>query len=140
MSAPEHGAGKLPEMVLFKGSFSEKSHDTCWLIWWMFIQKCLEQSSEHQTAGCHTNAGSHINHIKYRLQCTPLVLFPRSMCLTQPQICSRGERDTLCVSSQVGCRLGCRFCATGHREVALSGDGNGSNHFMSGQRKGQSLG
>eukprot|EP00435_Cladocopium_sp_Y103_P013636 s2978_g3.t1 len=24
-----------------------------------------------------------------------------------------GERDTLCVSSQVGCRLGCRFCATG---------------------------
>ena len=25
----------------------------------------------------------------------------------------QGERDTLCVSSQVGCRLGCRFCATG---------------------------
>jgi len=24
-----------------------------------------------------------------------------------------GERDTLCVSSQVGCRLGCTFCATG---------------------------
>ncbi|CAK9087736.1 unnamed protein product [Durusdinium trenchii] len=24
-----------------------------------------------------------------------------------------GERDTLCVSSQVGCRLKCRFCATG---------------------------
>ena len=24
-----------------------------------------------------------------------------------------GERLTLCVSSQVGCRLGCRFCATG---------------------------
>jgi len=24
-----------------------------------------------------------------------------------------GERDTLCISSQVGCRLGCTFCATG---------------------------
>jgi sorting nexin-8 len=24
-----------------------------------------------------------------------------------------GERDSLCVSSQVGCRLGCTFCATG---------------------------
>lgn len=24
-----------------------------------------------------------------------------------------GQRDTLCVSSQVGCRLGCTFCATG---------------------------
>lgn len=24
-----------------------------------------------------------------------------------------GERDTLCLSSQVGCRLGCTFCATG---------------------------
>ena len=82
MSAPEKGAGNLPEMVLFKGSFSEKSHDTCWRIWWMFIQECLEQSSEHKTVGCRTNAGSHFNHIKYRLQCTPLVLFPRSMCLT----------------------------------------------------------
>ena len=82
MSAPENGAGNLPEMVLFKGSVSEKSHDTWWRIWWMFIQKCLEQSGEHKTAACHTNAGSHFNHIKYRLQCTPLVLFPRSMCLT----------------------------------------------------------
>lgn len=25
----------------------------------------------------------------------------------------KGERSTLCVSSQVGCRQGCRFCATG---------------------------
>lgn len=24
-----------------------------------------------------------------------------------------GQRDTLCISSQVGCRLGCTFCATG---------------------------
>ena len=24
-----------------------------------------------------------------------------------------GERATLCVSSQAGCRMGCRFCATG---------------------------
>merc|ERR1719215_2245276 len=24
-----------------------------------------------------------------------------------------GQRDTLCISSQVGCRLGCPFCATG---------------------------
>lgn len=24
-----------------------------------------------------------------------------------------GERDTLCISSQVGCKLGCTFCATG---------------------------
>jgi len=98
MSAPEKGAGNLPEMVLFKGSFSEKSHDTCWRIWWMFIQKCLEQSSEHKTVGCTA------------------------------QICSRGERDTLCVSSQVGCRLGCRFCATGRREVAL---GTGMDQIIS---------
>ena len=26
-----------------------------------------------------------------------------------------GERATLCVSSQAGCRMGCRFCATGRR-------------------------
>lgn len=26
-----------------------------------------------------------------------------------------GERATLCVSSQAGCRMNCRFCATGHR-------------------------
>ena len=25
-----------------------------------------------------------------------------------------GERATLCVSSQAGCRMGCRFCMTGH--------------------------
>merc|ERR1719382_1472033 len=24
-----------------------------------------------------------------------------------------GQRDTLCISSQLGCRLGCTFCATG---------------------------
>lgn len=26
-----------------------------------------------------------------------------------------GDRATLCVSSQVGCRMGCRFCHTGHQ-------------------------
>ena len=26
-----------------------------------------------------------------------------------------GERATLCVSSQAGCRMGCRFCATGRQ-------------------------
>lgn len=31
----------------------------------------------------------------------------------QQQADRTGERDTLCVSSQVGCRLGCTFCATG---------------------------
>ncbi|KAF4737380.1 hypothetical protein FOZ63_033914 [Perkinsus olseni] len=31
-----------------------------------------------------------------------------------------GDRRTLCVSSQVGCRMGCRFCATG--TLGLSGN------------------
>jgi sorting nexin-8 len=31
-----------------------------------------------------------------------------------------GERDTLCISSQVGCRLGCTFCATA--TMGLSGN------------------
>lgn len=26
------------------------------------------------------------------------------------------DRNTLCVSTQVGCRMGCRFCATGHQK------------------------
>lgn len=31
-----------------------------------------------------------------------------------------GERATLCVSSQVGCRMGCRFCATGRQGLQRS--------------------
>ncbi len=31
-----------------------------------------------------------------------------------------GERATLCVSSQVGCRMGCRFCATGRQGLRRS--------------------
>jgi 23S rRNA (adenine2503-C2)-methyltransferase len=31
-----------------------------------------------------------------------------------------GERATLCVSSQAGCRMGCRFCATGRLGLAHS--------------------
>ena len=31
-----------------------------------------------------------------------------------------GERATLCVSSQAGCRMGCRFCATGQQGLAHS--------------------
>lgn len=31
-----------------------------------------------------------------------------------------GERTTLCVSSQVGCRMGCRFCATGRQGLRRS--------------------
>ena len=31
-----------------------------------------------------------------------------------------GERATLCVSSQAGCRMGCRFCATGRQGLQLS--------------------
>ena len=30
-----------------------------------------------------------------------------------------GVRSTLCVSSQVGCRMGCKFCATGAMRVCL---------------------
>ena len=31
-----------------------------------------------------------------------------------------GERATLCVSSQAGCRMGCRFCATGRQGLSRS--------------------
>ena len=31
-----------------------------------------------------------------------------------------GERATLCVSSQAGCRMGCRFCATGRQGLQAS--------------------
>ena len=31
-----------------------------------------------------------------------------------------GERATLCVSSQAGCRMGCRFCATGRQGLQQS--------------------
>ncbi len=31
-----------------------------------------------------------------------------------------GERATLCVSSQAGCRMGCRFCATGRQGLEHS--------------------
>jgi len=31
----------------------------------------------------------------------------------QAQAARCGQRDTLCISSQVGCKLGCTFCATG---------------------------
>ncbi|HIW52244.1 MAG TPA: 23S rRNA (adenine(2503)-C(2))-methyltransferase RlmN, partial [Candidatus Alistipes excrementipullorum] len=31
-----------------------------------------------------------------------------------------GERATLCVSSQAGCRMGCRFCATGRQGLQHS--------------------
>ena len=31
-----------------------------------------------------------------------------------------GDRATLCVSSQVGCRMGCRFCATGRQGLRRS--------------------
>ena len=31
------------------------------------------------------------------------------------------QRSTLCVSSQVGCQMGCTFCATGGAPRALSG-------------------
>jgi len=31
-----------------------------------------------------------------------------------------GERATLCVSSQAGCRMGCRFCATGRQGLQES--------------------
>lgn len=31
-----------------------------------------------------------------------------------------GERATLCVSAQVGCRMGCRFCATGRQGLRRS--------------------
>ena len=29
-----------------------------------------------------------------------------------------GDRATLCISSQAGCRMGCRFCATGYSRPA----------------------
>lgn len=32
-----------------------------------------------------------------------------------------GDRLTVCVSSQVGCPMGCRFCATGKGAAALPG-------------------
>ena len=37
-----------------------------------------------------------------------------------------GERATLCVSSQAGCRMGCRFCATGRQglQQSLTAGGN----------------
>ena len=31
-----------------------------------------------------------------------------------------GERATLCVSSQAGCRMGCKFCATGRQGLQRS--------------------
>ena len=51
-----------------------------------------------------------------------------------------GERATLCVSSQSGCRMGCRFCMTGRQALAkgygflieqLSEEKTGKNIFLS---------
>jgi 23S rRNA (adenine2503-C2)-methyltransferase len=38
---------------------------------------------------------------------------PRGGCAVETVYIPDGQRATLCVSSQAGCRMGCRFCATG---------------------------
>jgi 23S rRNA (adenine2503-C2)-methyltransferase len=43
-----------------------------------------------------------IRSIEFGDECEMVVLFPRS-----------GKRATVCVSSQIGCAVGCRFCSTG---------------------------
>lgn len=43
-----------------------------------------------------------IRSVEFGDECEMVVLFPRS-----------GTRATVCVSSQIGCAVGCRFCSTG---------------------------
>ena len=44
---------------------------------------------------------------------TKLLLASRDGCLTEAVSMPYGQRMTVCVSSQVGCAVGCAFCATG---------------------------
>lgn len=48
-------------------------------------------------------------------------------------VTSGGCRATLCVSSEVGCQMGCHFCATGTMGLkvqALAGDGDGEGMLL----------
>lgn len=76
-----------------------------------------EQLAEHftlHTMECHRGQGSQDTTRKYlwRLsdaQLVESVLIPASPALYG----DRSDRHTLCVSSQVGCAYGCKFCASG---------------------------
>jgi 23S rRNA (adenine2503-C2)-methyltransferase len=46
-----------------------------------------------------------------------LLEFPKSSKIETVLIPHEGERMTLCVSSQVGCSLGCKFCHTGSQKL-----------------------
>ena len=73
--------------------------------------KNREALKEHYTIGCaqHTDCQCSIDG-------TRKYLFPtRDGQLVESVYIPDGERATLCVSSQAGCRMGCRFCMTGRQ-------------------------
>ncbi len=75
-----------------------------------------ERLKEHYTVGRSENRGvsTSVDGTKKYLYATSEGAFIESAYIPD------GERATLCVSSQAGCRMGCRFCATGRQGLQHS--------------------
>ncbi|GMT49681.1 MAG: putative dual-specificity RNA methyltransferase RlmN [bacterium] len=61
---------------------------------------------------------SNVNHLTSQDKSTHKHLFSLSDGLRiESVVIKEGSRNTLCLSSQIGCSLNCRFCATGQMEI-----------------------
>ncbi len=73
----------------------------------------LPREVKRRLGGKHTLEGTKVLYGSLSADGTKKYLFTGKSGTVEAVYIPDGRRHTLCVSTQVGCRLGCRFCATG---------------------------